>query len=248
MRALLVTSELTYIPDNYLPLFEEVLAGAGEHVVALMLLDVLSPALAKTIAGLFAMGAPRIAATLTRNLAELPLARRERLFRGRGLPVLRAQSMNDPWVIAWLKREQIDLVVNLRTRCIYKKRVLAAPRLGCINLHHGLLPRYRGTMCDLWALADGRPAGFSLHRMTRKVDDGELLCVEQTSPGDERDYLAHLRRASRREGRAVARTMQRIADDDAIRGEPNRCDDPIYTQTPQTFAEIRALRARGLRL
>ncbi|MCA9523997.1 MAG: hypothetical protein KC609_23670 [Myxococcales bacterium] len=248
MRALLVTSELTYIPENYVPLFDEVLEGAGEHVVGLMLLDVVSPALAKTIAGLFAMGAPRIASTLTRNLVELPRARRERLFARRGLHVLRAQTMNDPWVIEWLLRERIDLVVNLRTRCIYRKRVLAAPRLGCINLHHGMLPRYRGTMCDLWALADRRPAGFSIHRMTRKVDDGELLCVEETSPGGERDYLAHLTRASRVEGRAVARVLQRIATDDAIVGEPNRCDNPIYTQTPQTFAEIRALRAKGLRL
>ena len=101
-----------------------------------------------------------MATTLTRNIVELPLKRREKLISGRDLPTLRAKTMKDPRIIAWIRGQDIDLVINLRTRCIYRSEVLDASKLGCINIHHGLLPLYRGAMCDLFALSENRPAGF----------------------------------------------------------------------------------------
>jgi methionyl-tRNA formyltransferase len=249
MKALLVTSEITYVPGNYLELFEEIFKQAPETVGGLLILKVLDLRLAARIAGLALAGAPRMALTLARNAWALPRRRRERLFEERGLPVRRARSVNDPEVLAWIRAQGFELVVNLRTRCIYRQEALRLPRLGCVNVHHGILPRHRGTLCDLQALREGRAAGFSIHRMNERLDDGEILHVEETSAAGERDYLAHLARASRLEGAAVARLLRETASRGSLpEGRPNQCDAPVHSRTPFTRSELRRFRQAGLRL
>jgi methionyl-tRNA formyltransferase len=249
MRALLVTSEITYVPRNYQDMFEALFARVPEMIAGLVLLKVIDRQLLKTIAGLYALGCPRVATTMVRNIAELPLKRREALFEKWGLPVLRAESMNKIWMTDWIKRHKIDLVINLRTRCIYKKRILTTPTYGCVNVHHGVLPRYRGTMCDLFALSEGRPAGFSIHEMVRKIDAGRLLHVEEVSPGAEKDYIRHLGRSGRYEGAALARVMEQIDKLGALPdGTSNVCDDPVMTTTPTTREEIDRLKQLGMLL
>lgn len=247
MKALLVTSQVTFAPHNYQPLLAEVLGGAREHLAGLLILKNLDAALLKRVAGLAAIGCPRIAWTMARNIAELSAEHREDLFRAANLPILRAKSVNEAWLLDWVAKNDIDVIVNARTRCIFKAGILAAPTLGCINIHHGILPRYRGTMCDLWALASGRAAGFTIHAMVEKVDAGDILYKEETSPSSERDYVEHLRRAGGIEGRALARLLCHVADTRAVRGDANICATPVYSKTPQR-REIHELRRKGMRL
>src|SRR4051812_19833664 len=100
MRALLVTSELTYVPKNYIGLFESVLKLAASEVAGLVLLENASlehlPKLGRDILGLGLLGCRGISAHLLRNFFELRLRHREKLFEARGLPVYRTASMNDP--------------------------------------------------------------------------------------------------------------------------------------------------------
>lgn len=246
MKTLLATSAVTYVPDNYYSLFAELMEEAGEHVAGLVVLEARWVDLLKTAAGLYWLGAHKVARTMARNIVELPLQRREALFVRRGLPVLRAKSMNDPQIIAWVERQRIDLVANLRTRCIYRKKLLSAPRLGCINIHHGLLPQYRGTLCDLYALADRRPAGFTIHAMSERVDAGRILVSREVSSGCERDYVEYLERTGRCEGRALADLLQRTAREGVLpTGCRNQCSRPVYTRTPDR-GQIRELCAAGM--
>src|SRR5690606_24521419 len=93
VKTIIVTSQVTYVPGNYITLLEQVLHDAGEHVAGLVLLQNLDASLIKTTVGLFALGAPRLGRELAKNIFELPLRRREKLFSGRGLPVLITKSM-----------------------------------------------------------------------------------------------------------------------------------------------------------
>lgn len=52
---------------------------------------------------------------------------------------------------------------------------LQSAALGCINLHPGLLPRYRGPNPLGWALRDGADLGVSWHRMSSEYDAGPIL-------------------------------------------------------------------------
>lgn len=246
MNILLVTSDVTYIPRNYADVFETLLEQAGDHIVGLVVLKEFSWSLIKRTVGLYSIGCTGLASALTRNMLGLLLERRGKLFCKEHLPVKHADTMNSPEMCEWIREQHIDLIINLRTRCIYKKPILEAPRLGCVNVHHGLLPKYRGTLCDLYALNENRPAGFTIHQMNERVDAGRILAKETVSEPGEKDYLAYLTRSSKAEGEALARLIQEIVERDVLpTGEPNTCEDPVFTRTPGP-EELKALRAQGM--
>ena len=249
MRALLVTSRLTFVPTNYALFLQEVLDVAGEHVAGLVLLDNFDSHQLAVIAKLYQIGAWRMATALLKNALSLLSKKRESLFAQRGIPVRSFPSANSAALLAWVQEQRIDLVVNARTRDIYRAPLLQAPRLGCINVHHGLLPAERGLNCDLYALADGKPAGFSIHVMTAKIDDGPILVKRVVSEPGEKDYIEYVKRSSRIEGWALGELLQEVAKGGVLpAGEPNSTPDPICRKLPGTREEVRWLRERMVRI
>src|ERR687896_463080 len=66
--------------------------------------------------------------------------------------------------------------------------VLALPRLGAINLHPALLPRYRGPAAVEWALRNGdAEMGFTVHRLSPDFDTGPILAQARIPIADEDD-------------------------------------------------------------
>jgi methionyl-tRNA formyltransferase len=245
----IVTSLVTYMPENYLPLLAHCLESkAADNIKALILLDNLDYKTISAAPGLIAMGAKKMGTQLLRNILELPLGRREKYFKSRGLEVVRFKSMNDLAAVEWVRAKKIDLIVNARTRCIYKKKILTTPTYGCINIHHGLLPNYRGTLCDLHALANNRPAGFSIHRMNEKIDDGEIFHVEEVSTDKERNYHAYLEKTMKREAIALEKIIHFLKTNTQLpTGIANKTANPVFSKNP-TSKEIRELKKRGFSL
>lgn len=247
MKILIVTSDITYVPHNQQLLFEELFAAAASSIAGLVVLETVSTNLFKQIVGLYFAGCTNFANCLVRNIIQLPLKKREALWRARGLPTLRAKSMNEQWIVQWVKENDIDLIVNVRTRCVYRQGILSAPKLGCVNVHHGILPKYRGTFCDLYALSENRPAGFTIHRMNEEIDKGEILFSKEVSTGNEKNYIKYLSTTGVVEGRALADLINDVAQSGSLpKGLPNRHSKPIVTKTPQSKAEIKNLRTRGM--
>ncbi|OFZ20541.1 MAG: hypothetical protein A2X94_10955 [Bdellovibrionales bacterium GWB1_55_8] len=246
MKVVLATSEVTYVPGNYISLFEELLGAAGSHVAAVFILNNLSAGLVKQLLGLAAIGCNGTAGTLGKNILGLPFRKRERLFERHSVPVFRAKSMNEDSVVSWVRENQVDLVLNLRTRCIYRKQILEAPRLGCVNVHHGLLPEYRGTLCDLYALHEGRPAGFTVHQMNEKVDDGRILIRHVVSRPGEKNYIDYLSRTGQEEGRVLSGFLNEVANTGTLpEGNLNTCAKPRYTKNPDR-SRISQMRQAGM--
>ena len=246
MRALLVTSRVTFVPGNYDAL---VLGLAGcDQIGGLLILDNRSVAVVRQALGLLAIGAPRLGWTLLRNALMPGDARRRAAYAAHGKPCWALPTINSPDAVAHVRRNGFDLVLNARTRFIYKREILAAPRLGCLNIHHGLLPEQRGTMCDLWALAEGQPAGFSLHVMAPAIDAGEILARVVVAAGHETDYLAHVARSAAREFEAARRVLAEIAAAGEIHGTPNVAPPGLAYRRNPTPAQIREMRRQGLRL
>jgi methionyl-tRNA formyltransferase len=68
---------------------------------------------------------------------------------------------------------------------------LALPRLGAINLHPALLPRYRGPAAIEWAFRNGdTEVGFTVHRMAEELDTGPILAQARIPVEDEDDHDA----------------------------------------------------------
>jgi methionyl-tRNA formyltransferase len=74
-----------------------------------------------------------------------------------------------------------DLVVVAAFGKFLGKKVLRAPRLGCINVHASLLPRHRGANPPAWAiLAGDAVTGVTIQRMVPAMDEGDLLAQRAT--------------------------------------------------------------------
>ncbi|MEK6705642.1 MAG: formyltransferase family protein [Bdellovibrionota bacterium] len=246
MRALLVTSQVTYVPLNYRGLFDELMSHAGEHVAGLVILRNFSFKLLAKSCAIQAIGCPAIGRTMLSNIFKLPLRWREKIFEKKNLPVIYAESMNEQRVIEWVRQNQIDIVVNLRTRCIYKKEILSAPRIGCINIHHGILPEYRGTFCDLYALSENRPAGFTIHAMNEKIDAGNILVKKTVSITGEKNYIKYLARSAVVEATTLSNLLNETAAAGRLpEGMPNICVKPFYSKNPN-LKQIRQLKSMGM--
>ncbi len=249
MKTLIVTSRLSIVPDGNHGFLREVYEKAGDHIFAVVFINNLTPRNLAVIPALFPLRAPRLGKTLAKNLIELSLDGREKYFRDRHIPVRVISKVNDPEFIQWIKANSIDLIVNVRTEEIYKKALRKAPKLGCINVHHGLLPEERGLMCDLFALAENKPAGFTIHLMTAKIDAGKIFHRQVVSPPGEKNFVEHLKRSAASEGQAVGELMLQIASMNAMpQGTPNTCENPIYRKIKDPIALLKMARKNGVRL
>src|SRR5262249_25496303 len=69
-----------------------------------------------------------------------------------------------------------DLIVVVAYGRILPPAILALPRLGCINVHASLLPKYRGAAPIAWAIANGETeTGVTIMKMEAGLDTGPLL-------------------------------------------------------------------------
>jgi len=93
-----------------------------------------------------------------------------------GLPVYQPHSLRDPTAQAQLAELAPDLIIVAAYGLILPKAVLELPRLGCINVHASLLPRWRGAAPIQRALLAGdAETGISIMQLEEGLDTGPVL-------------------------------------------------------------------------
>ena len=98
------------------------------------------------------------------------------LARERGIPVHQAPGFNEDRVFEAIASLKPDFLFSFYFREMIQARFLEIPRLGAYNLHGSLLPSYRGRAPINWVLVKGETeTGITLHAMTPKPDDGDIL-------------------------------------------------------------------------
>lgn len=103
-----------------------------------------------------------------RSVAELAARHR--------LRVLTPSKPNAPAFVHRVRRLAPDLIFSFYYRRILSGNLLSAARLGGINLHGSLLPKYRGRCPINWALIYGeKETGVTLHHMTENADAGDII-------------------------------------------------------------------------
>ncbi len=100
------------------------------------------------------------------------------------LPVLQPDLMKDPAFLARLAAWNADLGVVAAYGKILTDAVLATPRLGMINVHASLLPKYRGAAPVHRAVIDGEQlTGVTIMRVVKALDAGPMLAQETIAIG-----------------------------------------------------------------
>ncbi len=92
------------------------------------------------------------------------------------IPVYQPASLKTDEVQQELEKLQADLMVVVAYGLILPKVILDAPKLGCINIHASLLPRWRGAAPIQRAiLAGDKETGITIMQMGEGLDTGDML-------------------------------------------------------------------------
>jgi methionyl-tRNA formyltransferase len=93
-----------------------------------------------------------------------------------GLEVFQPEKLRAPEAVERLKAAKADLGCVVSYGQILSQAALDAPRLGCVNVHGSLLPRWRGAAPIEWAVASGdAETGVCVQRMVLKLDAGDVI-------------------------------------------------------------------------
>ena len=127
------------------------------------------------------------------------------------IDVFQPEKIKDEAAINELKKVDADIAVVAAFGQILPKEVLELPRLGCINVHASLLPKYRGAAPIQWAILNGDDkTGVTIMQMGEGLDDGDILLTEEIklsgneTGGELFDTLASLG------GKAVVKALKLI--------------------------------------
>ena len=105
------------------------------------------------------------------------------------VPVLQPEKLRPPQFLESLRQCAPDLIVVAAYGRILPKTVLDLPRLGCINVHGSLLPKYRGAAPIQWAILRGEVVtGITIMQMNEHMDAGDVLLQRETRIGEDETY------------------------------------------------------------
>ncbi len=97
------------------------------------------------------------------------------------LPVLQPERARDPAFLEQLRALRPDLIVVVAYGQILPQTILDLPRLGCLNVHASLLPKYRGAAPIQWAIITGEnETGITIMKMDAGMDTGDILSQQPT--------------------------------------------------------------------
>jgi len=103
-----------------------------------------------------------------------------------GIPVCQPVNFRQPETVEQLRALQADLMVVVAYGLLLPPSVLEAPRLGCVNIHASVLPRWRGAApIQRAVLAGDAVSGVTIMQMDEGLDTGPIYRVEETPLSDD---------------------------------------------------------------
>lgn len=112
-------------------------------------------------------------------LAASPVKQRAQAL---GLPLEQPETLRDPEAPARLSSHSPDVMVVVAYGLLLPQAILDVPRLGCLNIHASLLPRWRGAAPVARAIEAGDAAtGVCIMRMEAGLDTGPVMMRKETA-------------------------------------------------------------------
>ena len=128
-----------------------------------------------------------------------------------GLPVFHPVSLRTAEAQQTFAALNADLAVVVAYGLILPQAVLDLPRLGCLNIHASLLPRWRGAAPIHRAIMAGDPeTGVCIMQMEAGLDTGPIIACEATAIGPEETTADLHDRLSAIGSRLIAETIARL--------------------------------------
>jgi methionyl-tRNA formyltransferase len=94
----------------------------------------------------------------------------------RGIETFQPKNINEDNFIKTIKEFSPDIFLVVAYGQILSKQILDIPKMGCINIHASLLPKYRGPAPINWVIINGeKETGITFMYMNERVDAGDII-------------------------------------------------------------------------
>jgi len=105
-----------------------------------------------------------------------------------GLPIFQPTNLKSSEFVDTVKKLNVDLGIVIAFRML-PEIVWNAPRIGTINLHGSLLPKYRGAAPIQHAIIQGeKTTGLTVFFLRHEIDTGDILMTEEIQIGESEDF------------------------------------------------------------
>ncbi len=148
-----------------------------------------------------------------------------------GLPIHQPEDINAPAVLGQIRELAPDVIVVASFGQILTGELLRIPRLGAINLHASLLPKYRGAAPIQWALIRGeQETGVTTFLMDEGMDTGPILLQRRVEITPEDDAGSIEEKLAKLGAEVVLETLEGLAKGEL---EPQPQDHSAATYAPK---------------
>ncbi|SFP12961.1 methionyl-tRNA formyltransferase [Oscillibacter sp. PC13] len=152
------------------------------------------------------------------------------------LTVYQPMKMKDGEALGIVRELHPDLIVVVAYGRILPRDILEAPRLGAVNVHASLLPKYRGAAPINWAiLNDEAETGVSIMYMAEELDAGDVIRVAKTPIAPDEELPVLWDRLAELGAQALSETIPALADGTAVRAPQ---DGTKMTYAPMLSREL----------
>ena len=137
----------------------------------------------------------------------------------KGLKIYQPQKVrNNQEFLEEIKSLNPDLICVVAYGKILPEELLNIPKLGCINVHGSLLPKYRGAAPIQWAVLNGdKKTGITTMYMDKGMDTGDMILKEEVEIDEDETTGELWEKLEKIGGKLLVKTLQKIEDGTAPR-------------------------------
>jgi methionyl-tRNA formyltransferase len=147
-----------------------------------------------------------------------------------GLPVHQPASFKSPETLEILRSLELDALVVVAYGLILPPAALQCPRLGCINIHASLLPRWRGAApIQRAVLAGDSNTGVTIMRMDAGLDTGPMLAAREIAIGADDTAKTLHDRLARLGAELIGETLNALGQG-RVREQPQPSEGVTYAE------------------
>ncbi len=134
-----------------------------------------------------------------------------------------------------VKKINPDLICVVAYGKILPKELLEIPKMGCINVHGSLLPKYRGAAPIQWAVLNGdKKTGITTMYMNEGMDTGDMILKKEVQIGEDETTGELWERLSKIGAKLLVETVEKIEDGTA----PREKQPEDFTMAPMLHKEM----------
>ncbi len=157
------------------------------------------------------------------------------------LKAIAARDPNSSEFLQQIRNLKPDLIVVAAFSRILKAPLIAIPRLGCINVHPSLLPRYRGPEPYYWILFNKEhKTGVTIHYVDERIDSGNILMQREFELEPSETELTLQNKCNVVAANLLGEAVLLLASGEASSIPQNETDASYYSFPPKGQKRVRS--------